>query len=185
MKRKITPADLHNILRHNAEAGELFWLERPVDMFIAKSAGRQAAAAKTWNKRFAGKRALCSIKDGYMNGAIFGRLYRAHVVLWAMETGVWPAGEIDHENGIRSDNRLVNLRDVSHGVNLKNAKRSSNNKSGHTGVFPHKSGKWVAFISSGGKRYHLGYYENFEDAAAARMSAAAQHGFHANHGRHG
>jgi hypothetical protein len=48
--------------------------------------------------------------DGYRYIEIEGKLYRADEVMWAMVTGEWPEGEIDHINGDRGDNRWVNLR---------------------------------------------------------------------------
>ena len=48
--------------------------------------------------------------DGYRYIEIDGELYRADMVAWALQTGEWPEGEIEHINGDRGDNRWVNLR---------------------------------------------------------------------------
>lgn len=49
------------------------------------------------------------------------------------------------------------------------------NKSGCTGVsFVKKTGKWSARISRDGKRHHLGFFDDLEDAIAARKAAEAK-----------
>ncbi len=58
--------------------------------------------------------------------------------------------------------------------NLKNKVRKSN-KSGCTGVFEEKSGKWIAYINFRGKRYWLGRYDRKEDAVAARKRGEEMH----------
>lgn len=48
----------------------------------------------------------------------------AHRLVWLWHYGSWPNGELDHINGNKADNRLENLRDVSHGENLSNQRRA-------------------------------------------------------------
>lgn len=55
---------------------------------------------------------------------------------------------------------------------IKNKKVQSNNTSGVAGVSFHAvKGQWYARISFKGKSYSLGYYDNLEDAIAARKKA--------------
>ena len=50
-----------------------------------------------------------------------------------------------------------------------------NNRTGYTGVYQEKkTGKWHAYINSGGKRYFLGSYPTCQEAAAARADAEKQ-----------
>lgn len=51
-----------------------------------------------------------------------GISYAAHRVAWAFEKGEWPQYEIDHKNQQKDDNRIDNLRDVPHAVNMSNQK---------------------------------------------------------------
>ena len=52
-----------------------------------------------------------------------------------------------------------------------------------TGVFRHaQTGRWQAQIRIGGTSIHLGSFEAFDDAVAARRKAEEQYGFHKNHG---
>jgi len=103
-------------------------------------------------------------------------------LIWAMVNGEWPDGEIDHINGDRSDNRISNLRVVTHRENAMNRSRRSDNASGVTGV--HKCGsKWRATIKTSDGYKCLGLHSTIEDAARVRYLAERAHGYHANHGR--
>ena len=76
---------------------------------------------------------------------------------------------IDHINGDTLDNRENNLRRVSTQENNMNQRLSKNNTSGHKGVHWHKNmGKWISNIGLNGKLLHIGYFDNYEDAVAAR-----------------
>jgi hypothetical protein len=111
----------------------------------------------------------------------------SHRVAWFIHYGSWPNGVVDHENHIGRDNRIVNLRDVTHANNLRNAKRSKANKSGVTGVHWNKAaGKWHVSIggSDRGKSViYLGLFSDIEEAKAARKKAEEELGYHANHGK--
>ncbi|WP_446719173.1 HNH endonuclease signature motif containing protein [Halocynthiibacter sp. C4] len=108
---------------------------------------------------------------------------RAHRVIWAMFYGRWPAKDIDHINGDRTDNRISNLRHVSRAENARNSSRSSANTSGRTGVYKvKKSGKWNARIRVDGRFINLGFFKEFEAACAARAVAESKYGFSARHG---
>lgn len=112
------------------------------------------------------------------------RWFRVHRIIWEMFNGLLAEGEqIDHINHNKKDNRLCNLRKVSQVENHRNQPMISTNKSGVTGVMWHKQRrKWCAFIVLMGKRKHLGLFDVFEDAKAARESANKFYGFHDNHG---
>ena len=170
---------LLQLLRYEPETGKLFWRERGVEWFPG---GRRTpeSDARWWNRRFAGKEAFTAKeKSGYHSGGIFGVIQKAHRVAWVMTNGPIE-GEIDHINGVKCDNRLCNLRDVSRQVNMQNKAKNSNNASGTTGVFWHNATQsWVAKI----KDSHLGCFQGKDDAIAARRAAEAKQGFHPNHGR--
>ena len=72
-----------------------------------------------------------SINDrGYMTVKIINSTYMLHRVIWLWVYGEFPPNDIDHINGDRADNRLVNLRAVTRQENMKNRCLSKNNKSG-------------------------------------------------------
>jgi len=57
---------------------------------------------------------------GYINVTCNYKSYTAQRVAWELFYGEEPEGVIDHINGIKDDNRIVNLRDVSQKVNMQN-----------------------------------------------------------------
>lgn len=110
-------------------------------------------------------------RNGYVEIGVLGRLLQAHRLAWLLETGAWPTGEIDHLDGSPSNNRISNLRDVTHSANQQNLKRAqSNNSSGFLGVSSCK-GSWKAQIGVGGKPRHLGTFDSPEAAHAAYIEA--------------
>lgn len=122
--------------------------------------------------------------EGYLVVRIDAIKHRANRLAWLYMTGKQPEGQIDHINGIRSDDRFCNLRMVSNKQNGRNQRKQSGNKSGVTGVCWHKRySKWIAQIRVDGKYIYLGMFSSIEAAAAARKAAEVEHGFHENHGR--
>lgn len=111
------------------------------------------------------------------------RQYFIHRVIWLIVFGEWPNGFVDHIDQNRSNNKIENLRVVSHQENFRNQRLPSNNTSGAMGVYLHKSGKWVASIRNNWMPEYLGIYEKKEDAINARKAAEARLGFHRNHGK--
>jgi len=112
---------------------------------------------------------------GYTQIRVDGKRYLAHRLAWLYTHGYFPENQIDHLNGIRNDNRIKNLREVSNACNLQNTKIRSDNTSGFPGVYWHKQRrKWGAYIQIQGKPYHLGLYDTALGAALARYTAEVQ-----------
>jgi len=121
---------------------------------------------------------------GYLRIRIDYKEYLAHRLAWFYVNGHWPEHEIDHINHNRSDNRINNLREVTHRENCKNMPIPRNNNSGYVGVRWHKLGKkWEAHITIENKQIYLGLFINMEDAIASRKQAEIKYDFHTNHGR--
>ena len=175
---------LLELLRYEPETGKLFWRERSVDWFLDGQRTGQGICDR-WNNRYAGKEAFTSkTKSGYAQGSVCDVPCYAHRIIWTMVHGIVD-GEIDHINGVKDDNRLANLRVVTISENMRNRAASrSHNTSGVLGVSWHaKYEKWRATAFIDGKHKHLGYFDNIDDAAAARKAADEQNGYHPNHGR--
>jgi hypothetical protein len=181
-KIHITRDQLLELLRYEPETGKLFHKKRGEHWFKSDGHRSAEARAKAWNTALADKEVVRKA-DGYIAVGLFNKKYRAHRIIWVMVHGVEPI-TIDHINGDRSDNRLVNLRSVNHQTNLRNTKRSKANTSGATGVkWRGNTQKWQAIIRNGNKQVSLGYFEDMREAIAARKKAEAELGYHPNHGR--
>lgn len=117
--------------------------------------------------------------NGYLRVSIGGqsnkREYLLHRLIWMMQHGEWPDGEIDHINRIRTDNRISNLRICTNAENKQNLSLRSNNTSGYTGVSYWKAmGKWRADITVNHKIKHLGRFDTPEEAYSAYLAAKAE-----------
>lgn len=113
---------------------------------------------------------------GYRAIKIDGHLYRSHRLAWFYQTGEWPNGEIDHINGVRSDNRFANLREATHSENMRNVGRRADNASGFKGVcWDRHRRRWLAQITMNGKMKFLGYFDAPEEAYAAYCATSKEH----------
>jgi hypothetical protein len=113
-------------------------------------------------------------KHGYRYVHFDGVNYRANRLAWFYVHGEWPEHTVDHINGVKSDDRFTNLRDVTHQKNVQNERRArSNTKTGLLGVTRHKraGGQWRADIGVNGKNVYLGLFPTPEQAHAAYLEA--------------
>jgi hypothetical protein len=169
MIKELPPQDrLAELFKYDSASGTLYWMPRTSESF-----GGSSARARAWNDAHSGKPALNGVNsDGYRVGkmASLGGV-KAHRVVWKLLHG-FDAENVDHINGIRSDNRAVNLRAVSADENARNLGLSANNTSGFNGVywFPNYQ-KWMASIRVNGRRKTLGYFSEKSEAVAARREA--------------
>lgn len=176
--QELSVEQANEVIEYQPDTGVFVWRER------AKHHFNSLRAHASWNAKFAGKRAGRPDAKGYLVLDILGRRVKAHRLAWLMHTGGWPIREIDHINGEKADNRIANLRDVTHSENGKNARTPTHNTSGQIGVSWHRSNcRWVATIKAGGRLRNLGSFPELEDAVTARKNAEKELGYHTNHGR--
>lgn len=149
----ITKERLKDLLSYDAATGDFVWrVQRG-----RKKAGEPAG-----------------VKDhyGYVVIRIDTVLYKAHRLAWLYTHGVWPTHGLDHINRNPSDNRIANLRDVSHAANMANAKVRYDSKSGVAGVrWRTDRNRWAASIKIGYRQHALGLFKSFDCAVAARRAA--------------
>lgn len=139
-------------------------------------------AYNCWNSNFSEKEIKCLNTSGYITTSILYKRYQLHRLIWFYMTKEWP-NQIDHINGIRNDNRWCNLRNVTAEQNSKNNKKRNDNTSGITGVsFSRRHNLWCAYISNLGKRKHLGWFKEKEEAIKSRKNAEEIFNYHKNHG---
>lgn len=163
-----TQSELKELLEYNPYTGVFAWKVRK---------GRILAGTK------AGYIKHCYAGKSYHIISINGTKCLSHILAWIFVHGEKPEEEIDHKDGNGTNNRINNLRIVSHQDNQRNRRLQINNSSGYNGVSFHKSSKkWEAQIKINGKSKYLGCFYSLIDAIAARKAADKKWGFHENHG---
>lgn len=118
--------------------------------------------------------------DGYVKIGVDKRDYFAHRLAFLYVHGYMPEF-VDHVNGMRSDNRICNLRPADKYINARNAARKPWSLSKFRGV--NKNGNaWYASIRVDGERYiNLGRFNDQVEAAYVYDMASLQ--YHGDHGR--
>ena len=109
---------------------------------------------------------------GYIRIMIDRTYYFAHRLAWLYVHGHHPENILDHIDRNPGNNRIDNLREISYSCNTRNCGNHTNNSSGVKGVYWFdRTGKWYAQVHVGHRKYHLGLYDDFDDAVCARLAA--------------
>lgn len=91
-----------------------------------------------WNvpgpKRNIGQPAGHTDHKGYTRIMVAGKMYLAHRIIWLIHNKEWPKYTLDHINGDTRNNRIENLRDVSHSANMRSAIAKKDNKTHCRGI---------------------------------------------------
>ncbi len=170
--KKLTQEVVRELLDYDETTGTLIWRHRDRRFFTSDRIW------KSWNSKHAGRPAFTGRDtSGHVHGRIFGKLYRAHRVIYCWMTGRWPP-MVDHENRDRADNRWPNLRHSTDLENAQNRTLNRNNASGVCGVHYQDDAGFVAAIAG----EYLGCFESLEEAASVRFSAQCERGFAEGHG---
>jgi hypothetical protein len=105
---------------------------------------------------------------GYCQVGFNGTMIYYHNIIWILSTGKdIPQGlEIDHINGNKIDNRIENLRLVTHRVNGQNRKEHRDGLLVGC-VFYKREKKYYSRIRINSKRIYLGLYETEQEAHRA------------------
>lgn len=157
----LTQALLKEHLHYEPETGVFTWIKK--------------TSIKSNNIKI-GRLAATKMNNGYLAVQIFNKSYLSHRLAWLYVYGKLSENEIDHINGLKTDNRIVNLRICNHGENLQNLTLLKNNSSGFAGVSFHKHrGRWQAKIRYNKKDYYLGLYNTPEEAHQAYVIAKAKY----------
>lgn len=142
----------------------------------AKECFNYDSSTGTFVRRSSGKIVGSVHHSGYLHIWFEGRHFLAHRLAWAFVHNRWPQQQIDHINHERSDNRIGNLREASHGQNTRNSKIYRTNHSGFRGVSWHSQSKaFVAQANFRGRVHYLGLYKTAKQAHAAYCIFARSH----------
>lgn len=151
-----TPEVIAQQLRVDGK-GNLWWIKR--------KRGRQNKPVGYLNDR------------GRLTTGIDGKIYLNHVLCFCLYYGRWPNIDmhIDHINGVKTDNRKENLREVTRSENTLNSNKSRG-KSGYRNIFfDNYTGLWRVTQNINGK-FRSKYFKILEDALIFRDSARNEFG---------
>lgn len=158
---------LQESLNYDPLSGLLSWRnDRPETHFYRSN------DYKKYLKKQAGKELKANTNSsGYPFFRFQYSVLTAHRAIFAIVQGTFPIGQIDHINGVRTDNRWCNLREVPLVLNSRNKKMQDNNTSGYAGVSYHKHKKsWTSRVCVDGAEKHLGGFSTAEEAYQVRMA---------------
>jgi len=157
--KALTQAELKEVIFYDATTGNFFWLE-------PKRGKKMGVPAGTPHFK------------GYIIIRINGCLYLAHRLAFLFVYNVFPKDQVDHINGIRNDNRIVNIRHATNSENQLNRWDKVKNTSGYKGIVLYKgriAKPWRAKADLNGNPYHLGYYVTALEASLAYQKFAKAH----------
>lgn len=158
-RRLPTQLELWRIFEYRHEDGALYWKFRP-DM------------NRSWNSRFAGKRAGNLGPIGYRTVSVNRVAYLEHRIIWQMCFCEEP-DEIDHADLNRANNRLENLRSADRSENTSN-RRGRAGRPFPKGVDMTPHGRYRATVRFRNKIYRLGHFLTEEEARAAYIKKATE-----------
>jgi len=129
-----------------------------------------------WSKKVGrhseGKAAGWVHSRGYLCITINRCKVYAHRLAFILMKGCRPEADIDHINGIRTDNRWVNLRSVDRRTNLEN-RTSLHNESSASGLLGvhwcNQKQAWHAEIKTHSKKRHIGFFQDKNKAQEAYL----------------
>lgn len=157
----LTAARLREVLAYEPDTGQFTWISRTVP------------AGTHGGKRLPIGSVAGNTSDGYCRIKIDGSHYKAHRLAWLYVHGRWPSRHIDHINGVKTDNRICNLREASDRLNSQNIRLPHNDSESQLlGVrWIERLNLWGSRICHEGRIIWLGNHRTPEAAHAAYLEA--------------
>jgi hypothetical protein len=152
-QEELDDAYIREHLSYDEKTGNLFWIKNPR------------------NKKIIGDVAGALNSEGYLHITANMKRYKAHRIAWFLSKGYWPNNYIDHINGIKTDNRISNLRVVTHRENMRNTTAYKTSKTGVKGVVL-VGNSYIAKIGVNYKNVHIGSFKTLYEAKKAYEDAA-------------
>jgi hypothetical protein len=135
--------DFNKYFQYNSETGVIIWINKPSSKI---KIGDIAGNVKN---------------NGYLQVMLKRKCYYVHRIAWYLHYKEWPKNDIDHINGIKIDNRINNLRDVSASANAYNQKRHRDKLVKYY-YFCKEKQKWRVRASINGKQKTLASFKTEE-----------------------
>ena len=163
---------LHQLLRYDAETGDLIWLAQPREMFAARK------HHLCWNTRYAGKVAgyarPCRNNVAYLHIGIRGySILKAHRLVWLHVRGDPVPDMIDHIDNDSLNNRIENLRAATMPLNRANSKVRKDSKTGYKGIRLSRHNRFI--VNAGPAPSYRGTYKTIEEAIAVYKEVTTAH----------
>ena len=161
---KPTQQELLKYLKYDPITGHLTWIK------------------KAGNSTILNSRAGSTTKTGYRRFTFKGKNYQEHHIIWCIVHGHFPTHQIDHEDQVRDNNAIHNLKEVTQSENARNRSRR-NTHIDEAGIWYCKRRKrYIAEITYEGKKVYQATFINIDEAIEQRNIKLKQYGFHENHG---
>lgn len=152
----VTASEVRELLNYDAKTGVFTWKQN------------------RGTRKVKGIRAGSLYSTGYRTLKIDGFRYKEHRLAWLITYNAWPTLSIDHINGVRDDNRIVNLREATQCEQSQNRKVSPKNR--HPGVyFCKRTGRFRARIRVNRMKIELGRFDTSAEAQEAYLKAKQQY----------
>jgi hypothetical protein len=157
IKNKITLSEISESIGYCPKTGIFKW-KKPTSNSI--SVGRLAGTKNN---------------NGYVRLRFKKKYYSCHHLAWLFSSGNFPDSQIDHINGVRCDNRILNLRLCSPTENQFNRGAQKNNKLGHKNIFfLKKKNRFCVRIYKHKKLQYVRSFKTLNDAIMARNKKAKE-----------
>lgn len=109
--------------------------------------------------------------NGYRSLNINYRTYLLHRLAWFYAYKKWPPHLVDHVNGNKADNRIVNLREATKSQNGSHRSKPRNFSGKYSVYYQSNTSKWRVKIGN----KHIGYYHTLEEAEDAAKEQRKKH----------
>lgn len=155
-------AILKRLVRYEPETGNFFHKRRQL----------RTKGDAVFNSKFDEGKPIGFQRNRYHYCCLLGRDYPSSHLAWLYHYGVWVPDtdlELDHINLNSLDNRIDNLRLVTHRQNTSNLPLMKSNSSGYSGVMrdSQRKNKWRAFH----RKKTIGIFATYAEAIAARKKS--------------